>query len=138
QLMADALSDLGCEWALVVHASIGMDEISPEGTTEVWEVKPGAVARWTLEPEKLGLKGAASALAGGTPAENARMVRDVLEGRDKGPRRNAVVLNASAALMVSGLAKDWTDAVEQSCNAIADGKALDVLEALIRETNTSE
>ncbi len=137
QLIADALSDLDCEWALVVHARAGMDEIGPSGTTDVWEVRPGQVRRWSLEPETLGLAGGSpEALAGGTPAENAVTVLEILAGRDGGPRRTAVVLNAAAALVVAGLAPSWPDAVGKAGKAIDDGAALEVLESLVRESQT--
>lgn len=139
QLIAEALSDLGCDWALVVHARVGMDEIAPSGPTDVWEVSPGSVSQWTLEPETYGLTGGKpDALAGGTPAENAQTVRDILSKRDTGPRRTAVVLNAAAALMVSGIAKDWPDAVRKASDSIATGAAQGVLESLVKRSSTSE
>ncbi len=135
QLIADALAQLGSEWALVVYAHVGMDEISPAGPTDVWEVKSGVVTRWTLEPEKLGVEsGKPEDLAGGTPAENAATVREILGGRDKGPRRSAVLLNAAGALIVAGLASDWKDGVVKSGAAIDNGAALRVLDAMILES----
>jgi anthranilate phosphoribosyltransferase len=135
QLIADALSELECDWALVVHARVGIDEIAPSGPTDVWEVRPGAVKRWTLEPEKLGVGGgAAKALAGGTPADNAATVRRILDGKDSGARRAAVVLNAAAALIVAGIAADWPAAVARAEEAISSGAARDVLEKLVRES----
>lgn len=135
QLIADALADLECDWALVVHARVGMDEIAPAGPTDVWEVQPGRVKRWTLEPETLGLTGGAPGdLAGGTPAENAAMVREILRGRDTGPRRTAVLLNAAAALVVAGLAEDWSEAVAKAAAAIDDGQALAVLDGMVAES----
>ena len=116
----------------MVHARVGMDEIAPAGPTDVWEVSPGSVNHWTLEPETLGLTGGTPEdLAGGTPAENAQTVRDILGGRETGARRTAVVLNAAAALVVAGIAKDWPDGVKRALESINDGAATGVLEKLI-------
>ena len=135
QLIADALSELDCDWALVVHARVGMDEIAPSGPTDVWEVRPGSVKRWTLEPEKLGVEGGTvKALAGGTPADNAATVRKILDGKDTGARRAAVILNAAAALIVAGIAADWPAAVARAGESISSGAAGEVLEKLVRES----
>ena len=134
-LIAEALPELECEWALVVHAPAGMDEIAPVGPTDVWEVRSGSVQRWTLEPSKLGFTGGASeSLAGGSPADNAAMIRSILAGKDTGARRTAVVLNAAAALLVAGIAEDWPAALQRAGEAIASGAANDVLERLVRES----
>jgi len=99
-----------------------MDEISPDGPTDVWEVKPGSVRTWVLEPSQYGLEsGASEGLAGGTPAENAEMVLAILAEKDTGVRRTAVLLNAAAALVVAGVAKDWKDAVGKARESIASG-----------------
>jgi anthranilate phosphoribosyltransferase len=132
RLIADALADLECEAALVVHARVGMDEIAPTGPTDVWEVAPGSVTHWTLEPEQYGLAGGKpEALAGGTPADNAQTTRDILGGREKGVRRTAVVLNAAAALLVAGLAKDWEAGIAKAQESIDTGAGMDVLDSLI-------
>lgn len=130
QLIADALADLDCEWALVVHARVGMDEIAPSGPTDMWEVRPGEVKRWTLEPDAE-TGSAMESLAGGTPAENATTVKDILSAKDQGPRRTAVLLNAAAALVVAGAAKDWEDAVAQASESVDSGAATLVLEELV-------
>jgi anthranilate phosphoribosyltransferase len=135
ELIAAALPELDCDWALVVHARVGMDEISPSGPTDVWEVRDRKVSQWTLEPERLGLEGGApAALAGGTPADNAETTRAILSGKDTGPRRTAVLLNAAAALLVAGLAEDWQAAIGRAQEAISSGAAREVLERLVRES----
>ena len=139
QLIANALAGLDCEWALVVHARTGMDEIAPSGQTDVWEVRGGTVTPRVLDPAELGLKGGEdSALAGGTPSDNAQMVRDVLAGKDTGPKRTAVVLNAAAALLVAGMASDWKTAIGIAEEAIRSGKASWVLETLVKESQPAE
>jgi anthranilate phosphoribosyltransferase len=135
KLIAEALPDLGTEWALVVHARVGMDEIAPSGETDVWEVKDGKVKQWTLDPKQLGLAGGSSAdLKGGTPDENAAIVRGVLNGKEKGARRTAVLLNAAAALLVAGLAEDWAAALKRAADAIDSGAAQGVLDKLKAES----
>jgi anthranilate phosphoribosyltransferase len=90
------------------------------------------VTHWTLEPEQYGLAGGKpEALAGGTPADNALTTRDILGGREKGVRRTAVVLNAAAALLVAGLAKDWEAGIAKAQESIDTGAGMDVLDSLI-------
>ena len=134
-LIALALSRLGTELAFVVHARVGMDEISPEGPTDVWEVQGCEVKQWTLNPGSLGRSGTLDGLRGGTPAENAAMIRGILAGTDRGERCVAVVLNAAAALVCAGLTNDWKEAADRAEDAIADGRAAAVLEGLV---STSE
>ena len=130
-LLALALSRLGTELAMVVHARAGMDEISPDGATDVWEVRGGDVREWTLKPETLGRAGKLDGLRGGSPADNATMIRDVLDGNDRGERFLAVVLNAAAALVCAGVTSDWKEAADRAEDAIADGRAAGVLERLV-------
>ena len=127
-LVADALSGLGASHALVLHASVGMDEISPSGCTAVWEVKNGRVQAWELNPatydlECEDLKG----LAGGEPQENARLLEQVLLGKGSPALRCAVLLNAAAALYVSGHGWTFGQAVEHSRKALDSGAAAEVL-----------
>jgi anthranilate phosphoribosyltransferase len=140
-LIAGALVALGCEHGFVVHARDGMDEISPVGPTDVWEVRDGAIHAWTLDPARFTLAGGALAeLAGGTPADNARTATAIARNQDRGVRRTAVVLNAAAALLAAGHANDWAGAVEAAVDAIDSGAAGRVLDALVRanEPSTSE
>lgn len=131
RLLADALAELGAERALVVHARAGMDEISPSGITDVWEVADGAVRTWTLEPERWKLpSGPLEELAGGAPEDNARIVEAILTQEDRGVRRTTVVVNAAAALVAAGLEDQWPDAVERAGAAIDEGRAARVLEGL--------
>ena len=139
QLLADVLCRLGAEHALVVHGTVGMDEIAPVGTTEVWEVRAGKVDYWTLDPTAYGLAVEdVAALAGGVPDENARRVEKLLMRPDEDPEgRAAVVLNAGAALYVSGLVKDVADGFASADAALRDGRAVGVLDGLRRETAAS-
>ena len=130
-LMAAALAWLGARHALVLHAEIGMDEVSPCGPTGVWEVRGGAVQRWSLDPADYGLECAdLEGLAGGEPAENAARIEALLAGEGSRAARCAVLLNAAAALYVSG--NGWTmgDAAELARVALESGAARDALERL--------
>lgn len=131
-LMADALARLGAEHALVVHGTVGMDEISTHGKTEVWEVRHGDVTTWVLDPVRHGLDwDGLDELAGGEPAENAVRIERLLagNGHDEGGRR-AVTLNAAAALYVAGLADRFDTAVSLAHQTLKDGRGYDVLQRL--------
>jgi anthranilate phosphoribosyltransferase len=132
-LVAETLSSLGARHALVVHASVGMDEISPSGTTAVWEVKDGQVERWELEPARYGLECKdLEPLAGGEPAENAALIEELLSGRGKAAVRCAVLLNAGAALYVSGNGWSMEEALERGRAALEGGAGAAVLDRLRR------
>lgn len=132
ELIAGALAELDTERAMVVHGRMGLDELAPSGPTDVWHVERGQITKQVLEPESLGLPGGtAEDLRGGTPAENAAIILAVLEGRDGGVRRTAVVLNAAAALIVAGECGDWNEATARAGRSIDSGKARNVVDALV-------
>ncbi len=130
-LMAGALARLGAVHAVVVHAVVGMDEVSPSGRTRVWEVRSGMVREWAIDPADHGLGvDDISTLAGGDPAENAGRIRAVLAGNGTQAERAAVLLNAAAAIHVSGLVCDFEEAVARAVGAIEGGAAMAALERL--------
>lgn len=130
-LLAGALAALGSVHALVVHGAPGLDEVSPLGPTQVVEVRDGRTHAWTIEPGAFGLACADPAeLAGGGPAENARLVREVLAGDGPAGARAAVVLNAAAAVYVAGMAPDYGAAVETARDGLGRGVGLQALERL--------
>ena len=130
-LMADALARLESVHAMVVHGEPGMDEVSPLGPTQVIEVREGTTRAWTIHPERYGLQcGDARELAGGGPAENARVVTEVLSGAGAPGARAAVVLNAAAAVYVAGLAADYGSAIEVTTTALEAGRGMEALERL--------
>lgn len=131
-LVAEALAILGAEHALVVHGRAGMDEISPDGLTDVWEIRGGKASHSVLDPRTLGLPGVELArLKGGAPAENARRAEHILDGgADDAAGKTAVILNAGAALYVAGLARDIPDGLEQARAALDSGAAREVLRRL--------
>jgi anthranilate phosphoribosyltransferase len=129
ELVARCLQRLGTKRAWVVHGS-GLDELTLTGPTTVTEVDGDAVRDFTVTPEDAGL-GTASleALAGGGPEDNAAIAREILSGA-AGPRRDVVLLNAAAALVVAGRADDLRDGVRVAAAAIDDGRAREQLERL--------
>jgi len=129
-LLAEALLRLAADHVLVVHGEVGMDEISPAGLTAAWEVRGGRIATWTIDPAEYDLDWAdTSALAGGEPAANAARIEALFQGGDDEAARRAVVLNAGAALYVSGLVADYGTGVRRAAEVLAEGGAWRVLEA---------
>ena len=130
-LIAGALAELGSVHALVVHGEPGMDEISPLGPTRVLEVREGSVHAWEIRPDVFGLRAESAAeLAGGPPAANAQVIEDVLSGGGAPGARAAVVLNAAAAIHVSGIAPDFGAGVEIARATLQQGGGTDALRRL--------
>jgi len=132
-VLAGALSALGTTHALVVHGEPGLDEISPLGPTHVIEVRNGSTNRWTIHPAEHGYKKLSQGdLAGSEPRENARIIEAILEGKGPKGARAAIVLNAAAAIYVSGRVKSYEEGVAAATKAIDSGQAKSVLERLRR------
>ena len=136
--LAQVLYRLGSKHSLVVHGLDGMDEISIAGKSRVWELRDGEITDYYVSPEDFGLAVAGvETLVGGTPEENAAILRSVLEG-EKGPRREAVVINAAAGIVVGKRTKHPSglpalkEGVEIAQEAIDSGRARDKLEKLIK------
>jgi anthranilate phosphoribosyltransferase len=127
-LVAAALRELETRCALVVHGAPGLDEISPLGLTQVAEVGPQGERRWTIDPRDFDLHCSSAAdLRCGEPRENARIAKDVLAGRGPAGARAAVVLNAAAAIFVSGRAPSYDGAVSAAIEALDHGAGLEAL-----------
>lgn len=130
ELMATAAGRLGVRRVFVVHGTDGLDEISVSSPTEIVECNEGTLNRFVLRPEDLGVAPSPlEAIQGGDAAANAGIVRRVLEGA-KGPHRDAVLLNAAAAILAAGLTKDLKEGFKVGAEAIDSGAALAKLEAL--------
>lgn len=130
-LLVEALRELGHLRALVVHGDPGMDELSPSGETRVAELADGGVKESVVEPAAMGLALAPpGSLAGGEPEENARIILDVLEGRERGGARSAVVLNAAAALYLAERASSIAHGVALAGEVLDSGAARDALSHL--------
>ena len=128
-VIGGVLAALGARHAFVVHGE-GLDEIAVTGMTHVCEVRDGAVERYAMLPEDVGLRRwALGDIAGGDADRNARILCDVLEGQ-KGACRDAVLVNAAAALVAGGAAQDLASGVRVAAGAIDGGAARDKLERL--------
>ena len=135
EALAGVLGQLGSERALVVHGSDGLDEITLTGPTQVSELRDGQVSTRQIDPRDFGLQRAsAEALQGGDAAYNARILREVLDGRE-GPRRDVVLINAAAAIAVGGRAEDMTAGLELARASIDSGRACRALERLVEVSN---
>ncbi len=131
ELIARALMLLGSERAWVVHGADGIDEISTTGYTKVSECKDGAVKTFYLHPGDVGLpKAPPLALLGGSAADNAAIIRRILDG-ERGPQRDIVVFNAGAALFIAGEARSVREGMERAAAAIDSHAARQALERLV-------
>jgi anthranilate phosphoribosyltransferase len=132
--IARCLQRLGTKRAWVVHGS-GLDEISMTGPTTVAAFNDGDMKTFTIEPGAFGLACCEPAdLKGGDAATNAAIARDILGGA-RGPKRDAVLLNAGAALVVAGRALDLLDALAKAAAVIDDGRAAGLLDRLRVESH---
>jgi len=133
EIIAKALLNLGIKEAMVVYGeseSGGLDEFSTTGKTLIYHIKNGKIKKIYLSPEEVGLKRAEiKDLLGGDAKENAQIILKILQG-EKGPKRDIVLLNSAAALVVSGIAKDFKDGIKKAEESIDSGAALKVLEKL--------
>ena len=135
KLIAGALAALGLEHGFVVHGSDGLDEVTTTGPTLAFEVRPGKVTRRTLRPENFGVSTAnLEDLRGGDKQKNLEIARTVLDGA-RGPQRDIVLVNSSAALVAAGKAVDFKHGVELATAAIDSGAARAKAEQLARFTS---
>jgi len=134
-MLAKVLKKLGCKRAFVVHGLDHLDEITITGKTMVAELKKNKIKTFFVEPKNFGLKKASlKDIKGGSVEENAKIVKEVLGG-GKGAKRDVVLMNASAALVVAGCAKNFKEGVKIAAKVIDDGKALEKLNKLKEMTN---
>jgi len=131
KLMAETLAGMPIQRAFVIHGDPGWDEATPVGPFELYDVRPGQVERSLRDARELGIsRCSASDLAGGDAAHNAAALRAVFEGRDRGPHRDAVVLNTALALELVGAVETAADGIAKSQAAIEQGAAARMLERL--------
>jgi anthranilate phosphoribosyltransferase len=139
--VASAFALLGVKQAWVVHGADGLDEVTITDETLVAACSPRAsVETFTISPEDFGLQRRSVTQRREGPAENARVVRGILDSEKNGDfavARDLVVINAAAALYLAGVANDFQNATAMACESINNGQAVSKLEALIRETNRS-
>lgn len=130
--LAQVLIDLGVKRGMVVYGKDKLDEISMSAPTKVCEFKDGWFRSYTISPENFGLtRCEKKELVGGTPAENAAITRAILGG-ERGPKRDAVLMNAGASLCIGGKAENMADGIKLAGEIIDSGKALETLESFIK------
>ncbi|HLG43848.1 MAG TPA: anthranilate phosphoribosyltransferase [Nitrospirales bacterium] len=135
ETLAKVLVKLGSRHCYVVHGMDGLDEITLTDRTRVSEGKGGRITNYFIEPRDFGLERARlKDLAGGDAEENARIIRDILGGRE-GPRLQLVLLNAAPAMVACGKAATLLDGIKRAQEAIRSGAAMEKLESLVRWTN---
>ena len=136
--LAEALSMLGLRRAMVVHGQDGLDEITITTSTRVAEVRDGSVRTFEVTPEDFGLRRASlEEISGGDAPGNAAIISEILAGQ-RSPRRDIVLLNASAALVAAGKANHLAEGVPLAAASIDTGAAARKLEALVRFTNAEQ
>ena len=134
--LAQVMANLGVNRGMVVYGQDSLDEISMCAPTSVCEIKDGKFTSYEITPEQFGYeKCEKGALTGGTPAENAEITKAILKGEERGPKRQAVCLNAGAALYIAGKAASMEEGVKLAESLIDNGVALKKLEEFVEETN---
>ena len=135
ETMAAVLKNLGIKRAFVVHGEDTLDEISITGKTKVTEFKDGWMNSSFIKPEDFGMKrGKLAEIKGGTKEQNAEIILEVLRG-NRGPKRDIIVLNAAAAFVIAGRAKDFSEGVQLANQSIDSKEAISTLEKLVEFTN---
>jgi anthranilate phosphoribosyltransferase len=136
--LAQVLVSLGVKRGMVVYGMDKLDEISLSAPTKVCEIKDGWFKTYTIKPEDFGLNRCTKEdLKGGNPEENAEITRRILAG-EKGPKRDAVLMNAGASLYIGGKADSFADGIKLAAKIIDSGKATETLEKLIEVSNRAE
>ena len=134
--LAQVMANLGVNRGMVVYGQDSLDEISMCAPTSVCEIKDGKFTSYEITPEQFGYtRCEKGALTGGTPAENAEITKAILKGEEKGAKRQAVCLNAGAALYIAGKADSVEAGVKLAESLIDSGAALKKLEEFVEETN---
>jgi anthranilate phosphoribosyltransferase len=133
--LAEALQMLGLHRALVVHGNDGLDEITITGPTRVAEVRNGKIRAYEISPEEFGLRRAPiSEIQGGDTKANAEIIRRIVDG-EKSARRDVVLLNAAAALVVAGRADSISEAMPLAAESLDSGAAREKLAKLVEFTS---
>lgn len=135
EMMVEALKMLGTRFALVVHSN-GLDEISTASVTKILQLKDGNITETQINPKDLGIKPTViDELVVADAAASARIIKDILAGKETGAAKDIVVLNASAAIIAGGLADDFTSAIKLAETSISAGNTSACLEKLIEVSN---
>ncbi len=133
--LAQVLVNLGVKRGMVVYGEDKLDEISMSAPTRICEIRDGWYKTYVITPEDFGFERCEKAqLKGGSPAENAEITRGILKG-EKGPKRDAVLMNAGAALYIGGKAGSMKEGIELAAELIDSGKALETLDKIVEVSN---
>jgi anthranilate phosphoribosyltransferase len=136
EVIAGTMMNLGVERGFGVSGHDNMDEFTLTGTSYVSEIKDGKVTTYTVTPEQFGFESCEmKELLGGDGAINAQITRDILNGKEQGPKRDIVLLNAGATLYIGGLADSIEAGIKLAAETIDSGKAAKTLEAMVAATN---
>mgnify|MGYP000403254958 FL=1 len=134
--LAQVMANLGVNRGMVVYGQDSLDEISMCAPTSVCEIRDGKFTSYEITPEQFGYERCEKgALTGGTPAENAEITKAILKGEEKGPKRQAVCLNAGTALYIAGKAASIEEGVKLAESLIDSGAALKKLEEFVEESS---
>ena len=137
--LARVLVSLGVERGMVVYGQDKLDEISMSSPTTVCEIRDGWYRTTVVRPEDFGFKSCSKEeLRGGTPEENAAITRAILSGEERGPKRDAVLMNAGASLYIGGKAESFAEGVKLAAELIDSGKAAATLEKIVEVSNRPE
>jgi anthranilate phosphoribosyltransferase len=133
ELMVQTLQNLGSRDVMVVHGNDGLDEITICDKTKISHLIDGQIKNYNIEPKNFRMnRSARQELLGGTVNENIKITNDVLKGSEKGAKRDIVLLNSSAALVVAHIVKDMNEGIEKAKETIDSGRAFKKLEELIK------
>jgi anthranilate phosphoribosyltransferase len=134
--IAHVLTSLGVKNGMVVYGREKLDEISAAGPTMVCEFNNGEYKTYDIKPEDFGFASCTKEdLVGGAPAENAQITRDILSGKEQGPKRTTVLLNAGAALYIGEKAPSLAEGIKLAAELIDSGAALKTLDAFVAASN---
>ena len=134
--LAQVLSNLGVTRGVAVCGEDGLDEITLTGETDVYEIRFGEITSYTITPEQFGLRRCAlQELVGGTPEENAQISKDILTGKEKGPKRDIVVMNAGMSLYLGKDGISLEEGIQMAQDILDSGKAYEKLQEFVKLTN---
>ena len=131
-MVGDVVSKMDFRHVIVAHGLDGLDEISTVGKTSIAEIKEGKIKRYEISPEDFGIRRCSlEELAGGSPEYNAQIIKDIFLGKEKGAKRDFLVMNCAATLYVSGKVKSIKEGIDMANSLIDSGAAMKKLEQLI-------
>jgi anthranilate phosphoribosyltransferase len=135
-MMAEVVAEMDFNHVIIAHGMDGLDEISLTGRTSIAEIRQKQIRYYEVTPEDFGMQRCSlSDIAGGSPEFNAQMIRDIFSGKERGPRRDFLVLNNAATLYVSGKASGIQEGIELSCSLLDSGAAARKLQELVERSN---